>query len=52
MTIVLTLENGTTTTTNVSKTFTNEMINDCFLNKDFKSFGIVVKCEKSNVTVY
>jgi hypothetical protein len=51
MTILLTFTNETSTTINVSTSFTMDMVNDCFLNKDFKGMGIVAKTEKSFITV-
>jgi hypothetical protein len=39
--ITLTFENNTSITVNVSNDFTSELISDCFLNKDYKGFGIV-----------
>lgn len=52
MTILLILENGNSTYTNVSKSFTMEMINECFLNKDYCGYGKVIECKKSNVNFY
>ena len=52
MTIILNFANGTSTTTNVAKSFTATMINECFVNQDFKGMGTVTSWSKSNVTVY
>lgn len=52
MTIILNFANGTSTTTNVSSSFNMEMVNECFLNKDFKGMGVVVSTIKSSVQVY
>lgn len=41
MIIILKFTDETTTTTEVSKAFTNDMINECFLNKDFNGMGVV-----------
>lgn len=41
MTIILKFQDNTTTVTTVSKTFTSELITDCFVGKDYKGFGIV-----------
>lgn len=41
MKIILNFENGTSTTTDVAKHFTNEMIMECFVGKDHKGYGIV-----------
>lgn len=52
MTIILTLENGQSTTCNVAPSFTQAMINECFIGKDYAGYGIVVKATVSSVTVY
>lgn len=52
MTIILILENGNSTTTNVANYFTIDMVNDCFLNKDYAGYGKVVECIKSSINVY
>lgn len=52
MTIILTLDNQQTVTTNVAPSFTMEMINECFLNKNYYDYGIVINCQLHHGNVY